>query len=466
MGLQLAVQVEHTLRGAGRTRGEGDRSIGVVCRGFRQWRVGSQRFDLDKGRAHAQHSARGVGEVAHADVLRGQTHRADSGQAFGDRDHVLRSGAAQRGAHAPQTEPCIDHYRDRSAPPDAVKRGRKVGPRWDEQRDPVASLDAECRKPGSHVLHTCVHLREGGHGRTVHCHFCDSRGLVAAASLKGAPERCASGGWVRGLFVPVEIFDPLRDVGCECRRILGNEVAGALVAVDVGVRHPVDQVAQVEVGEHRVPRAPQQQDWDVGQLVQAGGDLVQGRGAGVTGFQRDVLHELLDGRAPIRLVVGRVVPGADLARRQGPGEEQAAPDEVTGPLGHGVQHRGGPGGPDHRGRGGTFGLMHPGVRQDHTRQLVDVAFRPPQRDGPTPVVRHGDDRAGELQRLCQGVEIIDARCEPSHSAGPLREPHVEVVDGDHPPACWRCCDQSAPQVGPAGISVDAQQRAFSAAALA
>ena len=70
----------------------------------------------------------------------------------------------------------------------------------------------------------------------------DSRSLVAAASLRH-PRAAVCRGTGAWPLRAVEILDPLRDVGCECRRILGNEVAGALVAVDVGVRHPVDQVA-------------------------------------------------------------------------------------------------------------------------------------------------------------------------------------------------------------------------------
>ena len=84
------------------------------------------------------------------------------------------------------------------------------------------------------------------------------------------------------------------------RRVLGDQVRGPLVAVHLRVRQPVEQVAQVEVGEHRVPRAPEQQRRHVGEGAQPVGDPVQRGGARVRRVERDVGDEVADRPPPRR----------------------------------------------------------------------------------------------------------------------------------------------------------------------
>ena len=254
---------------------------------------------------------------------------------------------------------------------------------------------------------------------------------------------------------------PGGDVGGERRSILGDEVAGALVAVDVGMRQPPDEVTQVEVGEDWVPGAPQQEHGDLGERPQAVGDGVQGLRTHVAGIQRDVGDEVLDRAPPAGLGVGRVVAGPHLPRRGRLGEEQAPPDERPGPGGDGGEHAGQARSPDHRRCARVGRLVDGGVGQHDARHLVDVAKHPAQGDRPAPVMGDRDDptgaaRPGEAEGVGERIEVIDALRERADGAGALREPHVQVVDGDHPPALRRLGHQAPPQVGPAGIPMDAQ----------
>ncbi len=111
---------------------------------------------------------------------------------------------------------------------------------------------------------------------------------------------------------------------------------------------------------------------------------------------------------------------------------ERATDERGGRRGDRPQHRPRPDEADHAGRRGTCGLVHGGVHEHHTAQPVAVALRPSERDRSAPVVRDRDHRSGDIERSCDGVEVVDATGEASQRSRALGEPHVEVVDGNDP----------------------------------
>ncbi len=98
------------------------------------------------------------------------------------------------------------------------------------------------------------------------------------------------------------------------RHVLGHQVSGPRIALYVGLRQPVDQVVEVALGEHGIPRSPEQQGRYAGQPGQALGHAVEGGPARVFGLQWDVGHEVTD-RPPVCCVaVGRGQRVANLTR--------------------------------------------------------------------------------------------------------------------------------------------------------
>ena len=91
------------------------------------------------------------------------------------------------------------------------------------------------------------------------------------------------------------------------------------------------------------------------------------------------------------------------------------------------------------------------------RSCVAVGQRPPQRDDPAPVVTYRDDRSGDAEGIGEATQVGDPLRDRAWRVGPLGEPHPEVVGGDDAPALRGRREQSAPQVGPGGVAVHAEQ---------
>ena len=71
-------------------------------------------------------------------------------------------------------------------------------------------------------------------------------------------------------------------------------------------------------------------------------------------------------------------------------------------------------------------------------------------------MRNGDDGAADAQGLGQPVEVFDALGQAPNLTDPLGPAHPELVDGYDPPTGRGVGDESAPQVGPGRVAVNAQ----------
>ena len=230
--------------------------------------------------------------------------------------------------------------------------------------------------------------------------------------------------------------DPLRDRVGVLRRVLGDQVGGALVAVQLRLRQPVAQVGEVALAEHRVARAPQQQRRDVEVAdprrrsrstarVATGGPAENGMSATKSPTDRRRPAEAYGAASARRTSAGQRRPRQ---RGGGPHEDRACARR-TSPRSPGTcasRISAGPWSPG--------GLRDRGVGEHHAAQLVAVRQRPAERDDATPVVADGDHRAGDAERRGQ-VPRSATRCASVRGASrPLGEAHAEVVGGDDPPA--------------------------------
>ncbi len=220
---------------------------------------------------------------AGGDPSSGHPHDPGGGQGPADADDVVGTGAAQGPAHGAQAQPRVGDHDHRAGPPAGVDRGREVGARRHEQRDPVARAHPGRGQPGGEVPHPLV--QQGERHAPVALRPARPRprrgspARAVSADHRGAPP--AGVGLVPPGGGPLEVTHPAPHVVGGARRVLGDQVRGPLVAVHLGVRQAGEQVTQVEVGEDRVARAPEQQDRHVGEDAQALGDPVQRGGARV-----------------------------------------------------------------------------------------------------------------------------------------------------------------------------------------
>ncbi len=89
----------------------------------------------------------------------------------------------------------------------------------------------------------------------------------------------------------VQVVEPGRDGGGVLRGVLGDQVRGALEAVDLRVREPLAQVGEVALAEDRVARSPEHQCRDV-EGAHALGQLRHHVVRRVPTGERDVGHEV------------------------------------------------------------------------------------------------------------------------------------------------------------------------------
>ncbi len=343
----------------------------------------------------------------------------------------------------------------------------------DQQRDPVAATDSDLLQASGQRRDPGLQLGERGDDGAG-CRQLDGRhGRVLAAIAESRPQRrhrrrrhhrrqhrrrqLREGlpGRSTG-----QILDPLPRVGGGGRRVLGDQVRSAGVAVHVGVREPVQQIGEIGVGEHRIPRPPQQEDRDLAELREPGDHRLQARPARVVGFERDVGDEVPDRPPPVRRAVRRSQGRTHLGRQCRPRHRAGAPDE--GGRGHadGAAQQLGAGQPD-QSRSVRSRYGDAGVGQDDAAQLPAVPERPAESDGTAPVVGDQHHGAVDAQGVGEPVEVVDPLGHPPRSATrrAFRPPHPQLVGCDHPPPRRRGGEEPPPQVGPGGVAVQAQHRA-------
>jgi hypothetical protein len=242
------------------------------------------------------------------------------------------------------------------------------------------------------------------------------------------------------------------------RGVLGDQVRRQGVALHVGLGQPADQVPQVAVGEDWVAGSPEEQDRHV-QRRDPGGHRIQGRAAGVVGLDGDVGHEVVDAAASGGVDVGGGQRVPDRGGQRRPRQRAGGPDEGGGAGADGLAQGRVPGEPDQGGEPGVGGQHDAGVGQDHRGDLVAVPERPAERDRTTPVVRGDDHRSRHVERMQHPGQVVDPLRQGARRLQPVRPAHAQLVHGHHAPAGGGRGQESAPQVGPGGVAVDADHGA-------
>ena len=365
---------------------------------------------------------------------------------------MSRVGGSDGGVHAARSEPGVDQHDHRTGPPAGVQRHRQIDPGRNHQRHAIAHLDTAAGQSGRRRLHQLGELGIGD-AAGVARHLGDSE-FGAELGVRVEQRRCPVVGRA-GSHRPVERAEPVDDRS-DGVDVLGDEVTGVRVAVDVGVREPAFEVVQVEIGEHLVLRTPQQQRRYVPKQLQIGGDAIQRGGARMIGVERDVGHELGDRGPPGRGEVGRQKASPDVGGRALIGHLERTADERRRAHRDVLEHRPRTRQADQaRGRRSSR-LVHGRVHQHHAHELFEMTLRPTERDRPTPVVGDGDHRTGDLHRLGQLTQVVDPLRQSPYPATALGEPHLELIDGDHPNPVGRRADEVAVQVRPRRVAVHTQ----------
>ena len=242
-------------------------------------------------------------------------------------------------------------------------------------------------------------------------------------------------------------------------------MAGTFKAVHISVRQPGQQITQVAVGEDRILRPPHHERGHV-----QGADIsrygVQSSPRWVLGCGWDIGHKVPYTCPAGHCCVGCHERGTDVRRqrrlRQGVRHTQECGGGCGTPLVHSrVQ------GKLQRWRQGKTCGVHCGVCQDNGGELLPVPGGPAEGDDPTPVVTHADNRPGQGEGVSKVTQVSNSVLEAAKSACPLGEAHIQLVNGNDAPGTASgkggrggCPgQQGAPQIGPGGVAVHAQQRA-------
>ena len=376
------------------------------------------------------------------------------------------SGPAPRRARpiAAQPEPRVGDHDHRAGAPAGIDRSGQVGAGRHEQRDPVSRAHPRGGQPGGQVAHPLVQLGE----RTRCAGPVPARRRRASGRRRGRSRPDHSGapgaasGWSRAAGRAVEVAYPAPHVGRGPGRVLGDQVRRALVAVHLRVRQPREQVAQVEVGEHRVPGPPQHQHRHVRQGAEPGGDPVQRR--------RQLGCAGSSGMSATKSPTARRRAAERVRRRERVAHRRAAARAATAPRWRGrtpgwprrwpAAGRG-PGQPDQRRRRRACRLVHRRVGRGRRPQLLAVArAAQPSDTGPPQSWRDGHDRPGDAEGRGAATPRSSTRCgqgagRPVRSEKPM--PSWSTATTRQPAGA--CGQEPPPQVGPRRVAVDAQHRA-------
>ena len=308
----LAVPVDHALGRAGRAGGEQHGALGVVRRRRRQVAVAAEPGQVGQAvRTPRARQWRGV-QRAGGDPAPGHPQARAAASASADADDVVGAGAAQGPAHARRPEPGVGDDDRRRRPASRRRRRGQVGAGRDEQRDPVARAHAGRRPGRRQVAHPAVQEAEraccGRAGPAPRPRASHRPRARRAPRPQRRDRPVGASGWSPARrSAPLQVARPSApDVAGRARGVLGDQVRRALVPVHVGVRQPAEQVPQVEVGEHRVARAPEHQR-PARRRGRARPSAIRSSVAalGWSGVERDVGDEVADRRRRAGGGVGR-----------------------------------------------------------------------------------------------------------------------------------------------------------------
>ena len=200
-----------------------------------------------------------------------------------------RSGALDGAAQALGAQPGVGDDDHGAQPQAGVDQRGQFDARGHQQVHPVAGADAEPARPAASAFtRLASSAQDRVAGRAGWCARGPCRRRRGSRRRRARPARPA---WAGTRTAPAASAaaavsgrfrcpgrrrrEPVED-RCGDVHVLGQQVAGAFETVHIGVRQPVDQVAQVAVGEHRILGAPEHQGRHV-QAPDAFGDPVQGR---------------------------------------------------------------------------------------------------------------------------------------------------------------------------------------------
>ena len=431
--------VDDPLGRTGRSRREQHRRH-VVGAGFRQSiAVGAELGHLREAPGDAERP-RGQGrQTIHGDLRA----RPSEGAGRGERDRLTDQHVGARPAHGPgeagDAQARVGYDDDRSDAQAGVDDGGERGPGTHEQRDAVARAHPQAAQPRRQNGDPVVQSAPADRPRRRAGHVDRRDRVVVGTLVEAMPHRHERPGGAgrrlggrrherRRLDTPVEPVEHRRRV----RPVLGHEVSGAFEAVHVGVGHPVDEIVEIALLEHRVARSPEQQRGNP-QLAYTRGDAGE---LGVTGMRRahrDVGDEGADAAAALGGEIGGSVPRSHVDRKTGLGQREGRVEEGGRLHGRGGEHAPRSRHPQRCGDRAAVGMMDGGVERDHPGELVGMIDRPPERDHAAPVVPQGHHRSVEADRVGEGAEVGHTLLERAGEVGAVGESHLELVDGDHAP---------------------------------
>ena len=422
-GRELAMRVDDALGGPGRTGGEEDRGVVAglrLCRERGCRAVGGDRGEIVRD---AERHRRYPRQPCNRNVDARPAQRASGGETRQLADHDVGPRAAHGTRESAHAQSRVGHNDDR---PDAQTRVDHRGERRSrrhEHRHALPFAHADARETRSEAAYAIVELTPADAAFAAARGHVDHRdAVVVAARIERCPQRrefrrrrvsarftcperplgglrrgtpgqvtrhepvtarftCPErplGGLRRGTSGQVTRHEPVtepREHRIGVRPVLGDEVAGTLEAVHVGVRQPLDEIIEVAVAEDRIGRSPQQQRGHL-QVSDAGRDALQFAKARVFGIRRNVRDERADAPPTLGSAIWRAV--SILHDRIEGGMREAK---------RGLQERGGGGrgcrehppcaGDPQRGGNRRAGrVMHRGVERDDSREKLRMIDRP------------------------------------------------------------------------------------------
>ena len=193
----------------------------------------------------------------------------------GDTDEPLRVRRPERGCHLWWAQRAIDQHRNGTCAPHAIHGDGQVNSGRNHHRHAIAAVHPSPDEARGRRVDPSVEVREGDRSAiTGHFDDCGDFCSVRVCYRIEQGRRCVQVGIIVTRGDGRQIVEP-RGNGVMDRRIFGNEVASVGPAVHIGVRKPGFEVVEVEVGEHRVFGAPQQQGGHIGEFAQPGRDAVE-----------------------------------------------------------------------------------------------------------------------------------------------------------------------------------------------
>lgn len=217
------------------------------------------------------------------------------------------------------------------------------------------------------------------------------------------------------------------------------------------------QVERERVVEHRVGSTPCQQRGH-GERAQLLGHLGQRGSRRMRRGERHIGHELGDGPTITSCSIRRAIGLARRGRDAPPGQAERAVDEdasaVPDQIGDGASCRE----TDERWSPPARRHRDARVAQHHPCAPITGCNGPAHRDSATPIVPGNDDGPFDLQRLDHVAEIANSiGVTPWRRA--LGVAHAQLIDGDHAIAVTQPCEHAAPEDGPGGVAVHADDGA-------